>query len=836
MRSFTSSLSIFSLSRRRTSVVVPLLKNQRIDEEDTVDRHHQERVEKRNAPEMTCAETAAIPTKSLESTNGALKQRTQHAASRAATGDARVDQSVSTPPPPFSSCPGTAKETTKRRSGIASAASFASRRVAAIVSSLEKSFEERKTEEGKNTGMGSALEKGEQREKKRYGGSITSSRFLHGIAEREQELAKKEKKKQEVEKKKTEDEDKIVATNESLAKNVRRERSALSAVNGRRLEPVLEGVPVEAIPEAKLRKAKKYTGSATTGKIGEILAKGEKEAMMEQDKEDLGRHLVGFTNRRSHLSLSSQLSGTASFYLIGHRGRGVLGNPRYADSTLGSESDARVFSDEDDSESGGGYYGYGGSTSGGSVYYGTSGAAMRNRGTMTISEENAQDGEDGAGSMSTDLTSVSRQAEKREARRRRAQRTYRRPSRASSFSSITESSMSLHVETVTLNMDTVNFLGISIVGQSSARGDNGIYVANVMKGGAVALDGRIEPGDMILQVNEVAFDNFTNDQAVDVLRDEPVRPIDTGAWIQHTNAMRGMPSILEGSEGAPTPLPGERLQHHQQQRPATSSSATSTGSNGQNTVVGSGGMPSTLQPQPRLDIHTDKRRVVEMMTRPGSGLDIKNRTWLKISIPMSFLGSDLVDWLLEHVSGLKDRKESRRYAAELLQQRLIAHVVNKITFTEQCYYVLGEQCADFARYRTMQVDGISGGGTVPTWQWGGPGGNGARMGAGIVQGGIGGSMVSGYASMPMSPLPLGVPLGPGIRQFGGEGSQISSTDGSGSSDTHMRSTRPVVLPQPPAAHAEPSSRLNDVPHDVAASRQSFRIAMNNPYEFFVDNL
>lgn len=29
-------------------------------------------------------------------------------------------------------------------------------------------------------------------------------------------------------------------------------------------------------------------------------------------------------------------------------------------------------------------------------------------------------------------------------------------------------------------------------------------------------------------------------------RDEPVRPIDTQAWIQHTNAMRGMPSILEG--------------------------------------------------------------------------------------------------------------------------------------------------------------------------------------------------------------------------------------------------------------------------------------------------
>ena len=65
--------------------------------------------------------------------------------------------------------------------------------------------------------------------------------------------------------------------------------------------------------------------------------------------------------------MTSELSGDASFYLIGkqieplgaelihfrklqnysvdsgHRGRG-----RYEDSTMGSESDARMFSDEDD--------------------------------------------------------------------------------------------------------------------------------------------------------------------------------------------------------------------------------------------------------------------------------------------------------------------------------------------------------------------------------------------------------------------------------------------------------------------------------------------------------
>lgn len=46
-----------------------------------------------------------------------------------------------------------------------------------------------------------------------------------------------------------------------------------------------------------------------------------------------------------------------------------------------------------------------------------------------------------------------------------------------------------------------NFLGISIVGQSNDRGDGGIYIGSIMKGGAVAADGRIEPGDMLLQVS-----------------------------------------------------------------------------------------------------------------------------------------------------------------------------------------------------------------------------------------------------------------------------------------------------------------------------------------------
>lgn len=95
-----------------------------------------------------------------------------------------------------------------------------------------------------------------------------------------------------------------------------------------------------------------------------------------------------------------------------------------------------------------------------------------------------------------------------------------------------------------------------------------------MDNGVVQQDGRIDVGDMILQVNDVNFENLSNDEAVAVLRksvsklgpitlvvakhcwlrslkpfnkpfdeqseealnlkNQPVRPIDPTAWVEHT--------------------------------------------------------------------------------------------------------------------------------------------------------------------------------------------------------------------------------------------------------------------------------------------------------------
>ncbi|XP_060080516.1 segment polarity protein dishevelled homolog DVL-3-like isoform X1 [Ylistrum balloti] len=283
-------------------------------------------------------------------------------------------------------------------------------------------------------------------------------------------------------------------------------------------------------------------------------------------------------------------------------------------------------------------------------------------------------------------------------RHRRRRRKHRLPpiSRASSFSSITDSTMSLNIITVTLNMDTVNFLGISIVGQSNKGGDGGIYVGSIMKGGAVAQDGRVEPGDMILEVNGVSFENMSNDDAVRALREavqkpgpitlvvakcwdpnpkgyftvprqEPVRPIDPSAWVAHTTAMRG--DFL--SRGGPSPSLSNMTS-------TTSSSLTSS-------------IPESERfDDLNLTINTDMATVVKAMAQPDSGLEIRDRMWLKITIPNAFIGSDLVDWLFTHVDGFADRRDARKYGCNLLKAGYIRHTVNKITFSEQCYYVFGD--------------------------------------------------------------------------------------------------------------------------------------------------
>ncbi|XP_056324429.1 segment polarity protein dishevelled homolog DVL-1b isoform X4 [Danio aesculapii] len=327
----------------------------------------------------------------------------------------------------------------------------------------------------------------------------------------------------------------------------------------------------------------------------------------------------------------------------------------------------------------------------------------------------SEDEEDASRLSSSTEQSSSFQLMKRHKRRRRRHKVAK-IDRSSSFSSITDSTMSLNIITVTLNMEKYNFLGISIVGQSNDRGDGGIYIGSIMKGGAVAADGRIEPGDMLLQVNDVNFENMSNDDAVRILREivskngpisltvakcwdpsprsyftipraEPVRPIDPAAWISHTTALTGS----YPQNGTVFLITDDCMFSAAMHDLILLLSFTEFDE-----------LPLTMG-------KTDMATIVKVMQLPDSGLEIRDRMWLKITIANAVIGGDVVDWLYSRVEGFKDRRDARKYASSLLKHGYLRHTVNKITFSEQCYYTFGDLCQNMA---TLNLnEGSSGAGS-----------------------------------------------------------------------------------------------------------------------------
>ncbi|XP_046731317.1 segment polarity protein dishevelled homolog DVL-1b isoform X1 [Silurus meridionalis] len=197
-------------------------------------------------------------------------------------------------------------------------------------------------------------------------------------------------------------------------------------------------------------------------------------------------------------------------------------------------------------------------------------------------------------------------------------------------------------------MENYNFLSISIMGQRNDCFDGGIYIVSIMKGGAVAADGKIEQGDILLQVNDVNFENMSNDGAVR-LHEEIVSK--TGSFISLT--------VAKNWDLSPR------------------SYFT---------------IPRVFDDLSLLAGKTEMATLVKMMQHPDSGLEIKDRIWLKITIANGVIGADVVDWLYSRVEGFKDRHDARKYASSLLKQGYLRHFISKITFSDQCYYTFGDFC------------------------------------------------------------------------------------------------------------------------------------------------
>ncbi|KRX89400.1 putative segment polarity protein dishevelled -like protein DVL1P1 [Trichinella pseudospiralis] len=247
--------------------------------------------------------------------------------------------------------------------------------------------------------------------------------------------------------------------------------------------------------------------------------------------------------------------------------------------------------------------------------------------------------------------------------------------------------------------------------------------------------------------------------------------------------------------------------------------------------------------------------------------------------------SDVVEWLYTNVQGFSDRRDARKYAARMLKEGYIKHTVNKITFAEQCYYVFGDICDNFAGLRLephreeppqLEHDPISAlppppmtpstlwssnvghpyyphqacpsfvqtssvasgyvpipyqynneagsfpslvvGGAPPTSRSdansaGSAGSNGSNESERVRKGVVGGLL-------PMTSTP-GVPLDANI-QLKGYGPPVGAMTSKG-----------MIGPLSPTSR-NVNVNVNDLQSDISGSRQSFRMAMGNPCEFFVD--
>jgi hypothetical protein len=52
--------------------------------------------------------------------------------------------------------------------------------------------------------------------------------------------------------------------------------------------------------------------------------------------------------------------------------------------------------------------------------------------------------------------------------------------------------------------------------------------------------------------------------------------------------------------------------------------------------------------------------------------------------------SDLVNWILQNIEGISDRREARKFIGNMLRKNFVKHTVNKLTFSENSYYQFGE--------------------------------------------------------------------------------------------------------------------------------------------------
>jgi len=298
---------------------------------------------------------------------------------------------------------------------------------------------------------------------------------------------------------------------------------------------------------------------------------------------------------------------------------------------------------------------------------------------------------------------------------------------------------------VSLNLSDGRPLGITIVGHSSGQrgGDCGIFVGCVKRGGAAAADGRIEPGDLILEVNGVDLEGLTNERALTILRGELARggtvqilvakywdmenqedcdrePIyEPVGSVRSSSAGTRHGSLEWNARPGPLKLIPEDCARARMFREASGASASESDHGrfgGSLPPAGRG----TAVPTHRQCVVPPASSLPSLVDRSAANLQYTSRSQSASrgepaavgpaasdrrpgSQPAAdepFLGADLINWIRGQVSGLSSVADARAYANDLLQagyiytvnrpqQMLHGGVASRFQFRDDEYYVFG---------------------------------------------------------------------------------------------------------------------------------------------------
>lgn len=179
-------------------------------------------------------------------------------------------------------------------------------------------------------------------------------------------------------------------------------------------------------------------------------------------------------------------------------------------------------------------------------------------------------------------------------------------------------------------------------------------------------------------------------------RQDQIRPIDPRQWVAQTNAallrrrssLSPPPAASSTLSSSPSQSPGDRQRGKSEKRRRLSRCKTSFDRS-----------LSLLEYRYDLNLtrNSDMETICRAMQQPQSGLDVRDRIWLKLLLKNSFLGSDLVQWLNKYVDGFIDKQDAKEYAAALLERGYIRHPVAGLLtrgFSKSCYYVFGRSNDD----------------------------------------------------------------------------------------------------------------------------------------------